>query len=449
MNYYDRYLNVLKKSGIEMFNASIETMNNSKGNDDVVYNVSATMTGPLIFLYISWVIEEAVKNKIKRLYFLSRDGYIMKKVADVIVKHQHINIECRYLYGSRMAWRVPQYHIQGEECLDQICINGINVNLKKIMERGLLTEKEQEKVCNELNINEIEFNRVLNPYEIIDYKDKLKENTSFLKFVVEHSKQAYGSTIGYLEQEKLFDNVKYAIVDSGWTGTLQRSLQNLLDSVEKRGGITGYYFGMYNIPEDLDEKNFNTFLFNKNSGLLEKINFNNNLFECLCCAENGMTTGYKESGGNYIPIFSSSENLNINVWPINNQIETVCEYAINASKNLNGQILDSNKSRKIAFKLCKKSMMNPSKPEVDVYGKFLFSDDITENNVYPLAIPMTKTDLKKNNLLNIVYNKLFVKGQGAPIKKSAWIEGTITKSNVKNAWWYKLNAKIIRLILYV
>ena len=41
-----------------------------------------------------------------------------------------------------------------------------------------------------------------------------------LEKIYEKSDAAYETTIGYLRQEGLLDNVRYAIVDSGWVGTI-------------------------------------------------------------------------------------------------------------------------------------------------------------------------------------------------------------------------------------
>lgn len=49
-----------------------------------------------------------------------------------------------------------------------------------------------------------------------------------LERIYEKSDAAYETTIGYLRQEGLLDNVRYAIVDSGWVGTIQKSMQTLL-----------------------------------------------------------------------------------------------------------------------------------------------------------------------------------------------------------------------------
>ncbi|HFL9510311.1 TPA: hypothetical protein ACG5Y9_005350, partial [Escherichia coli] len=45
--------------------------------------------GPLLLGYAKWLVESAIKDKVERLYFLSRDGKIMKQAYDIIAKLYH------------------------------------------------------------------------------------------------------------------------------------------------------------------------------------------------------------------------------------------------------------------------------------------------------------------------------------------------------------------------
>ena len=58
-------------------------------NEDVwktLQKTSGEITGPVIFDFVCWVLDEAVRRKIKTLYFLARDGYILHKIAGLVVK---------------------------------------------------------------------------------------------------------------------------------------------------------------------------------------------------------------------------------------------------------------------------------------------------------------------------------------------------------------------------
>ena len=57
--------------------------------------------------YISWVLKHAIEHKTKCLYFISRDGYQLKRIADRIIEKKNLPIRTKYIYGSRRAWRIP------------------------------------------------------------------------------------------------------------------------------------------------------------------------------------------------------------------------------------------------------------------------------------------------------------------------------------------------------
>ena len=92
---------------------------------------------PVLYDYVSWVIEDARKRNIKKLYFLSRDGYLMYLVAERILSYRKIeDISISYLKVSRYSLRSAQYYLLGEKSLDYICINGIDVTFRKILIRA-------------------------------------------------------------------------------------------------------------------------------------------------------------------------------------------------------------------------------------------------------------------------------------------------------------------------
>lgn len=66
--------------------------------------------GIVLMPYLWWVIENAKSRNIRDLYFISRDGYILKLIADKIISYLRISISTHYIYGSRVAWKDPIYH---------------------------------------------------------------------------------------------------------------------------------------------------------------------------------------------------------------------------------------------------------------------------------------------------------------------------------------------------
>lgn len=69
------------------------------------YKIGFSVAGPILFNYVRWIVDFSGKNKIESLFFIARDGYILKKIADLYIKSQDLSISTKYIYGSRKAWR--------------------------------------------------------------------------------------------------------------------------------------------------------------------------------------------------------------------------------------------------------------------------------------------------------------------------------------------------------
>ena len=67
--------------------------------------------GPILFDYVWWILYQAQQRGIQRLYFLARDGYLLREIAQQFCARFGLKIECRYLYCSRAALRMPSYHL--------------------------------------------------------------------------------------------------------------------------------------------------------------------------------------------------------------------------------------------------------------------------------------------------------------------------------------------------
>ena len=66
----------------------------------VILTTCAYVLGPAVSAYVLWVLGDAVKKGIKRLYFLARDGYFMYETAKILCGKLSIPVDCRYLCCS-------------------------------------------------------------------------------------------------------------------------------------------------------------------------------------------------------------------------------------------------------------------------------------------------------------------------------------------------------------
>lgn len=67
--------------------------------------IGCRIGAPILLAYVEWLLERAGQLGLDRLFFVARDGYILKKLADLLIRQRGLLLTTHYLYGSRRAWR--------------------------------------------------------------------------------------------------------------------------------------------------------------------------------------------------------------------------------------------------------------------------------------------------------------------------------------------------------
>lgn len=404
---------------------------------DFMEQYAESNIGTVMFEYSQWILYEAQKRGFKKIYFLARDGYLLQKIADRICKAAGLSIECRYLYCSRNSLRVPSYYLIGDEALELLTLYGYHVTPDSVISRAWLSDDEKDRVLKEIGVGEDRRFCHLGKAEFYDFKTKLCACDTFKKLVADASAKEYDSTINYLKQEGLLDDTNVVIADSGWTGSMQRSLRQLLDSCGFQGKIYGFYFGMYTHSKSPDDGQYLTYYFDRNSGTKRKVMFNNNLFECMLSAPHPMTVRYKSEGETTVPVFeecNGAENYEL----INAQINGALKYTetrLSAGYDLSA--FSYSKSVKNCYKIIKKTMVYPSPCEAEMYGSFAFCDDVTEGYHNSLAAPEQIAKLKNYMVLTRIMNKILKKANTSELLY--WPYGVIALCPAKVQPWYRAN----------
>lgn len=431
-HFNNRYARILKHSDINKSNVANKEWSEKKNYPTVISSTSYCVA-PVLFDYVFWILQESQQKGIKRLYFLARDGFILYEISKLIVQKYGLDVDCRYLYTSRFASRVPCYHIIGKSCLDFICEKKLFNSLKTVLQNITLDSDEQQSLasllgkdlssaCNSMDSNALE-----------NLKEECLQNSSFMESIYEKSKDSYEVTINYFRQEGLFDTVPAAFVDVGWRGTIQVFLNKLINK-----SLPGFYFGLYT-TDFLDNANneYYTYLFSsKTESNFVKFIFNNSLFECFCSAPHGMTIGYENSDNEIVPVFSSKENFNSKRWILDEQIKLILSYTENFLKVSTAYAVD----KETTIKLLKKLMNSPTKTEARIYGKYLFSDETNEKNLIPLAPPFTTREIIYSSFIpNKVVHEIFqILGIKAKTPVAYWRQGSLKNSKTLCffKWWY-------------
>ena len=388
--------------------------------EDVFNKTSKEILAPAINDFVLWILRKAQRNGIRRLYFLARDGYLMYRCAGIYVERFHLPIECRYLCCSRYSLRLPMYHRDMGAALDYICRGGTEVTLDRILDRSGIKEEEKRITLEKLGMTGQRKKPISYPH-LKRIRQKLEDCPFFLKAVETNSREKLPSLLGYLEQEGLTEEGPIALVDSGWTGSMQKEICHALGILGKKERLTGYYWGLYELPKGVRREDYHCYYFSPEAGLRKKVYFSNSLFESIFSAPQGMTTGYEKVQGQWRPVYARTDEERKRF--LEELEKILLEYARNQAASMK-HIEDSHliRDRQETEKSLSRFMGKPEFQEAQIFGNQPFSDDIFDTEGQTAAGRMTEEELKANHVWNKV-GKMSGFSSGY-VKESPWYEGS-------------------------
>ena len=214
--YDNSYLTCRKNT---LFNANAE-------------NLGYTGFGPLLLGYVKWLCEQSIKDKIHDLFFLARDGKIMKEAYDIISKNYVNAPKSHYMLCSRRSvnlCKIKDYH--GINDL-------IHVEFASGITLGFLLENRFG--INPAIISEEYYKKHnLSPQTMITNSDSnsLSEFLFDIKeLILKEANEERENYIQYLLNLGFIDSQNAGIVDIGYAGTMQQSLYEIT-----KIKTTGYY----------------------------------------------------------------------------------------------------------------------------------------------------------------------------------------------------------------
>lgn len=420
--------------------------------EDISENVSYYCLAPALCACVVWLLENALKAGIKRLYFLARDAYFMYETALKFCSACSIPIDCRYLSCSRYSVRIPMYHLDMDEALGYICRGGIDVTMEKILNRAGLSPSEKEAVMEELGSAGVEYGREeLIPYaELSAIRAVLEKSTLFMEYTVQNSKRAMPLLKGYLIQEGLTDDVPMALADSGWVGSMQKILNRAVEYIKKEDAenihgdkkknakegavikpFQGYYWGLYELPDGVNPESYHCYYFSPGYNMAQKVYFSNCLFETVFSAPHGMTLGYKEENGRYFPVYGDiSKDQKAFMETVGARLLLFADKLISALKETPSQAraksLLPEADKKVIYRLLRCFMGNPCPGEAEIFGRLHFSDDVLDYKSQELAADLSQKELNANHAFNKILSMAGIK-KGF-LRESAWYEASAVLS---------------------
>lgn len=342
--------------------------------DKALAEVSAGVVGPVLTAYVLWILQRAQARGLRRLYFVSRDGFILKEIARRLAPKLKIDCELRYLYGSRHAWHNASLVDIGEREISWIFEQTDVLSVRIVLARVNMRPDDVAASLAEYGFASNQWDRKLNQEEIKRLRAALKSDTIAQRIIQQAAKQRE-MALQYFAQEGLFDGTQSAIVDVGWSGRLMDSLASIV--CDRNGDVPiGLYFGMLG-GSSLHHKE--AYLFDRrfSSGYLALAPMLSAMMEMFCSAPHGQVIGYKGEGSRIMPILRKESNDLTIKWGLKTVHDTVFQFA--EALVLDHDIVSASVDiRPVVETLIRTFWQQPTEAEARAWGQFPYVDDQAE-----------------------------------------------------------------------
>lgn len=198
--------------------------------------IGASAGANILMPYVLWVIQEALKNDIRRLYFIARDGYILKQIADRVIQCKGYDLHTKYIYGSRKAWRLPAFSETNDSVVDLISWSHTQKmnSLDKLADAFGIDSSELLEFLPE----GFERDVVFTSYTLYLTVCQLDKNHSFKEYLIKKYRKERELVKRYLSENIDISDSRYAFVELAGGGYTQRCLADMLREMEKDRGLS-------------------------------------------------------------------------------------------------------------------------------------------------------------------------------------------------------------------
>jgi len=387
---------------------------------DTIRDVSASVAGPVLLGYVSWCLSEAGKRGLKRLYFVSRDGQVLLRIAERLRQAQGLALECRYLFGSRQAFHLPALEDFGERVFDWLLEDTSVLSVRSLFGRLGAKPEEFAEQLQAAGFPGGTWDANIPPKSRTRLRPVFENPKILLRFR-SASAGARELLVGYLRQEGLLDGTPWGLVDMGWRGRLQNSLSRTLSAagVYPDAGLTGFYFALFHPVAPFGRDRVSVFLEGPDGKAAAAVVRDHiPVLEVFTAADHGLTLGYRRGAdGRVTPVLNEDQNEKALAWGLEIQQAAVVKFAEEWTRAAKREPGSASFWIAVARDLLGPFLLSPTAAEAAAYGEYLHSEDQADQVHHRLAPPIAARRF---------WSWCFFKGP--LVSRVTWVEASVRRS---------------------
>lgn len=406
MNYN---LNMVKKDkNADIFNAGVDL-------------------APLIYFFVYSIVEYAIKNKIKKVYYFTREGETFIKIHEIFKRQNPFGVEipeCEILEVSRMA--------TFSASLNEFSINELMRLWSQYRKQSMST------LFKTLAIDINNYTKYFKEYDIDIKEDiqdpwfdlriqKLFKNKEFTENVNKELQSKKTELLKYFKEQKNIENddEQMFVVDIGWRGTIQDNLAYIFDKKQ----IEGYYLTLYDFynlqPENTKKNSFIDDIKIRDNEVASMIT----LIEWIYNPGTGSTIEYKDG----VAIRKAKEKER-NV--VSKYIKPLQDGMFAGAKVINEYMTyhpyEAKETKKVVYDLIKDVKVNPSPSLIEAYYSMVFNDTFG-----------TSEYIEKDDKLSLIQKLNIFKCRNI-LRNEPWKEAFIVYNNLWYMVWLMKVKSLVR-----
>lgn len=206
---------------------------------DFYWRFGAEVFGPVLFGFCRMIKAVAERENADSIFFLSRDGYLVKRAFDAM--YPDFNGKESYLHVSRRALRLPCCRC-GKD-LEAVLPNTKYVTFSSVLDALGIDRLRRGSFSTGLSLD-----TVLEDAHMLSEIGEYATTWEVLKAeALSAARRECDAAVRYFESSDLLG--KCLVVDIGWHGSLQRSLERILGEAGIDARLFGCYLGL-DVPND-------------------------------------------------------------------------------------------------------------------------------------------------------------------------------------------------------
>ena len=339
-----------------------------KTKEEKLFNTGVDLA-PLLYFFGYSIVEYAIKNKIDKVYYATREGETFIKIHEIIKENNPFGVnlpESEIIEVSRMGTFSASLKEMSIMELLRLWSQYREQSMKALFKTLAIDIKPYQKYMDKYNIDIEE--KILCPWFDIRVQE-LFQDKKFVESVNKELKVKKEELLEYFEKSKnmVNDEKDMFMVDIGWRGTIQDNLAHIFTNKK----IGGYYLTLYDYYNLQPKNTYKISYLNDKNIRDNEVASMITLLEWIYNPGTGSVIEYKQ--GEALRR-AKTEETDI----VKKYIKPMQEGMFEAAKVINEYMkyhpYEAEETKEYVYNLIRKTKENPSKELIEAYYSMVFND---------------------------------------------------------------------------